>query len=31
MLRQHLILAYVATWVIHGAYLLHLWRKSRKA
>jgi CcmD family protein len=27
---RNLILAYIATWLIHGSYLVHLFRKSRK-
>jgi hypothetical protein len=24
---RHLIYAYVATWLVHGVYFVHLWRK----
>jgi hypothetical protein len=27
---RNLILAYIATWLIHGSYWVHLFRKSRK-
>jgi hypothetical protein len=27
MMLRHLYLAYAATWAIHTAYLLYLWRK----
>ena len=27
---RNLILAYIATWLIHGTYLIHLFIKNRK-